>query len=414
MGAVYAARDSLGRMVALKQVHPQHLDANGLARFRREGQALAALKSHPNVVGVHALGMAHKGPYLVMDLVPGETLKDLLHRNPPSVERAVEIVAGLAEGVSHLHHAGVIHRDLKPANVLIREGDGTPVITDFGLARKSGDERLTQTGEVLGTPLYMSPEQLRGLQLDERADVWALGAILYELLTGLPPYGVGRPRTIFKALRERDPRPVGQMREEIPEGLERIVMRALARNQEDRFANAEEMANAIADFLADWDEPDPLEVSRGLEISDDLDSEEELTASSHAVGWNDDTHPEITIPADLREAKARHEKSHELALIPVEPEDERPARPVSRRRKSRTTRRRASKRMPQASTRRPGASSTARRRATTTRRASGRTRRVTGTRRQRSVSDSGSETLGRVLAFCGPAAAAICGLLLLI
>ena len=334
------------------------------------------------------------------------------------IREAAEMVEATARAAHHIHQHGVIHRDLKPANILIRP-DGQPVIIDFGLARDAWgiDPRITESGIWLGTPAYISPEQATGeaSRVDSRADVYSLGAILYELLTGLPPYGVGRPRTIFKALRERDPRPVGQMREEIPEGLERIVMRALARKQEDRFANAEEMANAIADFLADWDEPDPLEVSRGLEISDDLDSEEELTASSHAIGWNDDTHPEITIPADLREAKARHEKSHELALVPVEPEDER-TRPVARRRKARTTRsRRVSKRMPQAATtRRAGPSSTARRRATTTRRASGRTRRVSGTRRQRSVSDSGSETLGRVLAFCGPAAAAICGLLLLI
>jgi len=248
MGAVYAARDSLGRMVALKQVHPQHLDANGLARFRREGQALAALKSHPNVVGVHALGMAHKGPYLVMDLVPGETLKDLLHRNPPSVERAVEIVAGLAEGVSHLHHAGVIHRDLKPANVLIREGDGTPVITDFGLARKSGDERLTQTGEVLGTPLYMSPEQLRGLQLDERADVWALGAILYELLTGRTPF-LGKTLLELAQASVSPPPRVRSLAPHVDATLAGVVERALCLDREERWSSADALAASLRAYV---------------------------------------------------------------------------------------------------------------------------------------------------------------------
>ncbi|MCA8922175.1 MAG: serine/threonine protein kinase [Planctomycetes bacterium] len=248
MGAVYAAQDSLGRFVALKQVHPQHLDPNGLARFHREGQALAALKPHPNVVGVHALGESPQGPYLVMDLVQGKTLKDHLQHNRLSSSRAVEVVAGLAEGVAHLHAAGVVHRDLKPANVILREPDGAPVITDFGLAQQAGARRLTQTGEILGTPLYMPPEQLRGLRLDERADVWALGAILFELLTGRTPY-VGKSLLELSQASEYPPPNVRSLAPEVDSTLAGVVEQALRLDPEERWSSAGAFAASLKAFL---------------------------------------------------------------------------------------------------------------------------------------------------------------------
>ncbi|MCA8921036.1 MAG: serine/threonine protein kinase [Planctomycetes bacterium] len=421
MGAVFRVLERGSKSeVALKAPLPGGRGGtyyHRMRRFLREAR-LTARMNHVGVAKVREQGHAEGLPYFTLDLVDGVPLSERLYNEGVlPIREAADLVERTARAAHHIHQHGVIHRDLKPANILIRP-DGQPVIIDFGLARDAWgiDPRITESGIWLGTPAYISPEQATGeaSRVDSRADVYSLGAILYELLTGLPPYGVGRPRTIFKALREREPRPVSQMREEIPEALERIVMRALARKQEDRYANAEELANALADFLADFEEPDPLEVSNGLEISNDLDSEEELTTSSHAIGWNDETHPEITIPTELaRDARALHEHSHELALIPVEDEPKTSRSTVRRRKSTRTKTKRT------ATVRQAGTSTSRRRRASTAvstrqRRApSGRTRRVSGTRRSRSVSDSGSETLGRVLAFCGPAAAAICGLLLL-
>ncbi|MEZ6188736.1 MAG: serine/threonine-protein kinase [Planctomycetota bacterium] len=421
MGAVFRVLDRAGSSeVALKAPLPGGRGGtyyHRMRRFLREAR-LTARMNHVGVAKVREQGHADGLPYFTLDLVDGVPLSERLYNEGVlPIREAALLVERTARAAHHIHQHGVIHRDLKPANILVRP-DGQPVIIDFGLARDAWgiDPRITESGIWLGTPAYISPEQATGeaSRVDSRADVYSLGAILYELLTGLPPYGVGRPRTIFKALREREPRPVGQMREEIPEALERIVMRSLARHQDDRFANAEEFANALSDFLADFEEPDPLEISRGgLEVSDDLDSDEELlTTSSHAIGWNDETHPEIAVSDAARE-RALHEKSHELALIPIEESEPRPQRSTVRRR-AKSARLKAKR--PTTSTRRATGSSTRRRRAATpsSARTSARTRRVSGTRpKARSVSDSGSDALGRVLAFCGPAAAAICGLLLL-
>ncbi|MCO5171699.1 MAG: serine/threonine-protein kinase [Planctomycetes bacterium] len=242
MGVVYEVTDpALPRRLALKLILDR-ADPDALARFKREVELLARVR-HPNVVAVHAVGRAPEGPYVLMDLVEGEPLSRLVGRFDAA--RAVEVVRALCGAVEALHAQGVLHRDLKPQNVLVRP-DGTPVLLDFGLARGVWADRLTRTGEVLGTPRYMAPEQAEGRGSPThgaRVDVYGLGAILFELLAGAPPFAEvqGGPIPALAAVLEREPRwpPVDA-------ALGAVLRRAMARRPEDRFASAAELARALA------------------------------------------------------------------------------------------------------------------------------------------------------------------------
>lgn len=178
MGVVYEVSHPgvPGRRLALKRILTDVADAKGLVRFGREAQLLARVRHH-NVLRVHELGRTAEGPYVVTELVEGENLRELLTRGPFEPRRAAELVRDLADALGAVHAEGILHRDLKPENVLLRP-DGTPVVLDFGLARELDGEGLTRTGDVLGTPAYMSPEQANGespSRLDARTDVYGLG-----------------------------------------------------------------------------------------------------------------------------------------------------------------------------------------------------------------------------------------------
>ncbi|MBX3471700.1 MAG: serine/threonine protein kinase [Planctomycetes bacterium] len=255
MGRVYRARDRAGRDVALKVVLGEQADAEGLRRFEREGQAMAAIPRHPNVVAVHSTGTFRGQPYLVLDLVEGESLADVLKRGPLRVVDAAAIARDLARAVEHVHRAGVLHRDLKPANILMRADDGRPVLTDFGMAGLRDAERLTRTGDLVGTPLYMPPEQVLGLvrRIDGRSDVWALGAVLYEMLSGAPPF-VGRSLVdVSRAITSSEPAPPPG----VDPGLLGIVRRALAKRQEDRLQTPGALADALEAWAAGHAPPPP-------------------------------------------------------------------------------------------------------------------------------------------------------------
>jgi serine/threonine-protein kinase len=260
MGVVYRARDTrLQREVALKVINEAATAESDLAaRFRREAQAAAKLAGHPNIVGVHDIGEDGGTLYLAMELIQGGTsLEDLVLEGELTPVQSATLMATLARAVHHAHTQGILHRDLKPANVLVtpgaRPGDLEPHVTDFGLARAHAADaeltRLTTSGELLGTPSYMSPEQARGEEVDARTDVYALGATLYEMLAGRPPFQADSVTgTLMKALRE-PPKPLRQVVPTAPKALDAIVTKALEKERGHRYATAGAMAEDLERFV---------------------------------------------------------------------------------------------------------------------------------------------------------------------
>jgi serine/threonine-protein kinase len=254
MGVVYLAEDSrLGRTVALKAVAPQFVnDPARRERLRREARAAAALH-HPGIATVFALEEIDGHLYIAGEYVPGETLRDELARGPLTATRAVDTVLGVARALVVAHDRGVIHRDLKPEN-LMRTPSGEVKILDFGLARlhdpASSEVTLSADGTVLGTPAYMSPEQIRGTAVDARADLFALGVVLYELLTAENPFAGQDPASTIARILEAEP---ARLRDRVPVDfpataigpLERIVTTSLKKREQDRFPSARELVASL-------------------------------------------------------------------------------------------------------------------------------------------------------------------------
>jgi serine/threonine-protein kinase len=252
MGVVYRARHlRLNRPVALKMMLAG--DCAGpaeRARFQREAEAVAGLR-HTNIVQVYDAGEHDGRPYLTMEIVPGGSLAEKLAGVPQPAREAATLVATLAEAVWAAHQGGIVHRDLKPANVLLT-AEGVPKISDFGLARRlEGGDRLTQSGALLGTPSYMAPEQARGRTqaLGPPVDIYALGAILYELLTGRPPFrGETAADTVFQVL-SQDPVPPARLNPRVPRDLETICRKCLHKESSRRYASAAALAEDLQRFL---------------------------------------------------------------------------------------------------------------------------------------------------------------------
>lgn len=250
MGVVYLAQDlKLGRRVAIKVLRPEVGQSVGEARFVREIQISAQL-SHPHILSLIDSGVADGLLYYVMYYMPGESLRRRLKRESQlSVGEAVRITRQVAEALDHAHRQGVIHRDIKPGNILLEEGHA--LVCDFGIARAVEDtegERLTRTGFAIGTPAYMSPEQGTGeTAVDHRADIYALGCVLYEMLVGSPPFTGAPPHVILARKSAQSAPGLRVVRETIPEHVERAVLKALARTPADRFESAGAFADALAD-----------------------------------------------------------------------------------------------------------------------------------------------------------------------
>jgi len=256
MGIVYEALDpSLRRRVAIKVVRGREHETEAISRLHREA-AIAAQLRHPNIVSVHEVGMAqdasgHPVHFIVMDFVDGGTLADLLSQGDKSRAELLRIFEAIAQAVAYAHARGVVHRDLKPANILI-DGSGRVLLTDFGLAcARQFTTRLTQSHAQIGTPQYMAPEQVEGKRgcIDKRTDVWGLGTILYEMLTGHPPFRemtVGR--LYHKILNQDAPRPMAGGRPVEPD-LEVLCLKALALEQNRRYPSAAELAEDFGRFL---------------------------------------------------------------------------------------------------------------------------------------------------------------------
>ncbi|RUL89726.1 serine/threonine-protein kinase [Tautonia sociabilis] len=252
MGIVYKARHrKLNRLVALKML-PAGLQADRTtaAMFCKEAEAMASL-DHPNIVKIFEIGEVEGDPFISMEYIGGGSLARELSGNPQPPDRSARMVLTLARAVQAAHEAGIVHRDLKPANVLLVDPD-TPRITDFGLAKLTRDaSRLSLSGEIKGTPCYMAPEQARGLsrEIGPRADVYALGAILYEMLTGRPPF---KGSTIGETLRqviEQEPVPPARLRPRLPRDLETICLKCLSKDQNRRYSRAEDLAEDLRRFL---------------------------------------------------------------------------------------------------------------------------------------------------------------------
>ena len=245
MGVVYTARAAkLGRVVALKFLPPQWShDDNAKQRFLREAQAASAT-NHPNICTIHDIETAGDGQlFIVMAYYEGQTLKQRLESGPLPVEQALDLATQVAEGLAKAHAQGVVHRDIKPGNLILTE-DGVRIL-DFGLATFADALKLTAENTAVGTIAYMSPEQVRGLAVDARTDVWAVGAVLYEMLTGHPPFRGSHAEAIGFAIRNETPTPIRSVRPEIPEEIEQLVFRALHKEPPVRHASGRELARAL-------------------------------------------------------------------------------------------------------------------------------------------------------------------------
>ena len=257
MGEVYRARDTrLGREVAIKLVG-EHLvtSPQALARFEREARAVAAL-SHPNVVALHDVGREGAFAFAVMELLDGESLDRRLAKGPLSWRTAVGTAAAVADGLAAAHARGIIHRDLKPANIFLTRDSGVKIV-DFGLAKSEATEATTPTaqtvsGDAFGTPPYMSPEQVRGGTADARSDVFALGCVLYEMLSGCRPFrGNTSAETAAAILRDLPQDLAATPAHPVPASLDALVRRCLAKAPHDRFQSSSDLAFGLRELLTD-------------------------------------------------------------------------------------------------------------------------------------------------------------------
>jgi serine/threonine-protein kinase len=243
MADVWLAYDSeLDRHVALKILHSRFAqDKEFVERFRREASAAAGLQ-HPNVVGVFDRGEFDDTYYIAMEYVEGESLKDLIDQGM-TVAAAVEVTRQILEAEKFAHKKGIVHRDIKPHNVLI-DGDGRAKVADFGIAR-AGSSEITQTGSIMGTAQYLSPEQAQGKDVTEASDIYSTGVVLYEALTGEVPFDADSPVAVALKQVQETPRRPGTLNPEVPPALDAVVMRALAKDPQRRFKNARAFSNAL-------------------------------------------------------------------------------------------------------------------------------------------------------------------------
>jgi serine/threonine protein kinase len=254
MSAVYKATDpNLKRVVAIKVIH-SHLstDSDFVKRFEEEAAAVAQLR-HPGIIQVHDFNRDDDLYYMVLEFVPGETIQDHLKRlndqgRKLSPSKAAEYMAGICDAVDYAHQRGMIHRDIKPANLMLNTL-GQAILMDFGIAKIVGSQRHTATGAVVGTAMYMSPEQIKGEQPDRRTDIYSLGVTLFEMVSGRPPFEADSAMTLMM-MHMHDPVPnVKNLNPDVPDGLVSVINKALAKEPNDRYQTAAQMAAALRNVL---------------------------------------------------------------------------------------------------------------------------------------------------------------------
>jgi serine/threonine protein kinase len=248
MGIVYKAEDTkLKRHVALKFLPPELVqDEEARERFVLEARSAAAL-SHPNICTIHEINEEEGSSFISMEYIKGHSLKERLKQEPLGTDKALKIAIQVAEGLEEAHKKGIVHRDIKSANIMITEKDQAKVM-DFGLAKVKGGTLLTREGTTLGTVAYMSPEQARGAEVDHRSDIWSLGVVMYEMLSGQLPFGGERESSILYSVVHEEPRALKNVKRDIPQELVQIVNRALKKKPEARYSSAAEMLKDLRKY----------------------------------------------------------------------------------------------------------------------------------------------------------------------
>lgn len=265
MATVFKAHDpGIGRDVAIKFLHASLCEEPEYrSRFLSEARAAGGL-SHPNIVTVHDVGEIDGRPYMAMELLDGQTLGEVLAHNPQQRIRDVVVMGiQLARALDYAHARGIVHRDIKPGNIMQVKGTQTVKVTDFGIAHveSAGAEQRTHLGDILGTPQYMSPEQAKGERLDGRSDLFSAGIVLYQMLTGQRPFQGDSLVSLAMQIATAEPKPIEQLRPDVPAALRRIVSRTLAKLPERRYSSGKELAEALTRVLAEIDAAE-LEKSR--------------------------------------------------------------------------------------------------------------------------------------------------------
>jgi len=247
MGVVYKAEDTkLKRTVALKFLPPELTrDKDAKIRFIHEAQAASALQHH-NICAIHEIDETQDGrTFISMDCYEGETLKEKIAKGPLALDEAIDIVGQVAEGLAKAHEAGMVHRDVKPANIIITS-DGVVKVVDFGLAKLAGQTRVTKTGTTVGTVAYMSPEQATGKDIDYRSDIWALGVVWYEMLTGTLPFKGDHEAAVLYGITNNDPDELAAYRPDLPDRIQPIVNRCITKDRSDRYGSVSELLQDLS------------------------------------------------------------------------------------------------------------------------------------------------------------------------
>ena len=241
MGVVYKAEDTkLKRFVALKFLRSDVLeDEEHRERFLREAQAAAAL-DHPNICTVHEIDEVEGETFIAMAFIEGRTVKDKIAERPLKLEEALDITIQTAQGLQAAHEKGIVHRDIKSANLMVTP-QGQVKVMDFGLAQLAERSQLTKTATILGTPAYMSPEQAQRLPTDRRTDIWSLGVVIYEMVTGRLPFEGERQQAVLYAIANEEAEPITALRVGVPTELDRIVGKAMAKDARERYQHVGEM-----------------------------------------------------------------------------------------------------------------------------------------------------------------------------
>jgi serine/threonine-protein kinase len=302
MATVFKAyHAALDRYVALKVLHPAFKeDENFLARFQREARVVAKLE-HPNIVPVYDFAEHEGQPYLVMKFIEGETLKARLKSSPLSPEEGIAILEAVGQALSYAHKQDILHRDIKPSNVILA-ADGHVYLTDFGLARiATAGESTLSSDRMLGTPQYISPEQAMGVQdLNAGTDVYSFGVLIYELVVGRVPFSADTP---FSVVHDHIYAPLplpSDVNPKVPEAVERVLLKALAKDREDRYENVESLIAAFKKAVTDKDMPELWSAPALPAYSPPLESDEQAPSTSPQQS-DSTTPPPISVPASQRQ-----------------------------------------------------------------------------------------------------------------